>query len=87
MVTSTTQVSGIEALIIMETMIDLIAMVSNGTLSFIFALLMNFILLFFIFSINLTSGAQTDLMNALEVRRMGGRETNELELNRFAHKI
>ena len=68
-VKSTTNVHGQDAIIIVETIIDFLAQISNGTFSFIFALLMNFVLLFFIFCLNLSSAVMSELILAIEKKR------------------
>jgi len=66
----------------MESVFDFLSYISDGrTFSFVFALLMNFIILFFIFCLNLASVVVTELVQALETKRTGGYRTNELELN------
>jgi hypothetical protein len=70
----------------LESLLDVIASLSNDVFSFVFALLMNFILLFGIYIMNVLSLYMAELAKSIEQRRTGGRETNELELNSFKMK-
>lgn len=69
------------AIMVLETLLDIIGSISTDPFSFLFALLMNFILLFGIFVLNLCSVVLADLAKSIEQRRTGGRHQNELELN------
>mmetsp|Transcript_2717 Transcript_2717/g.2572 ORF Transcript_2717/g.2572 Transcript_2717/m.2572 type:complete len:137 (+) Transcript_2717:464-874(+) len=82
-VKSATNVQNTDALIFIEIIFDLLIQISSGTFSFVFALLMNFVLLFFIFLLNLTSAVMSELLTAIERKRVGGIDENELELNRI----
>ena len=73
-----------QMLIIFESVLDMIASLSNNTFSFIFALMMNFILLFGIFCLNVCSAYLADIAKRIEQRRTGGRNQNELELNNLS---
>ena len=73
-------------LVIIETMLTLIGTVADNPVSFVFALLMNFVLIFGIFALNWCSLYLADLTKALEQKRTGGRNQNELELNTFVKK-
>jgi len=68
-VTSTTY----NAILVFESVLDIIGSVSSNPLSFLFALMMNFVLLFGIFCLNLCSIYLADLARALEQKRTGGR--------------
>ena len=67
----------------LESILDVIASLSNNTFSFMFALMMNFFLLFGIFCLNVCSLYLADVATSIEQRRTGGRDQNELELNSF----
>ncbi len=58
----TTNTQGQDALIIIETIIDFLTQISSGAFSFVFALLMNFVLIFFIFCLNLASAVISELI-------------------------
>lgn len=73
-----------EVLIILESVLDVIGSLSNDTVSFLFALLMNFLILVGLFSLNLCSAYLVEIAKAIEQRRTGGRNKNELELNSFS---
>jgi ABC-type transport system involved in cytochrome bd biosynthesis fused ATPase/permease subunit len=68
---------------VLETVLTLIGTVATNPFSFIFALMMNFILIFGIFCLNWCSLYLADLTKAVEQKRTGGRNQNELELNSF----
>ena len=53
-------------LLILENLIDVIASLSNNTFSFLFALMMNFFLLFGIFCLNICSIYLADLARSIE---------------------
>ena len=69
------------AIVMLESILDVIGSISSNPFAFLFALLMNFILLFGLFCLNLCSIYLADLARSMEQRRTGGREQNELELN------
>ncbi len=71
------------AILVLETLLDIIGSISTDPISFLFALMMNFILLFGIFVLNLCSVVLSDLAKSIEQRRTGGRQQNELELNNY----
>ena len=73
-----------EVIIILESMLDVIGSLSDNTLSFLFALLMNFLMLLGIFCLNICSLYLAEIAKAIEQRRTGGRNKNELELNSFS---
>lgn len=75
------------ALLVFESIIDVVSAISTNPFAFVFALIMNFVLLFGIFSLNLSSIYLADLARALEQKRTGGRSQNELELNSFRPAI
>lgn len=70
-----------DPLVVMQSIFELLHTISDSTFSFVFSLIMNFVLLFLIFSINIASVVVTELVQSLEEKRTGGRFTNELELN------
>jgi hypothetical protein len=65
----------------LQGLLDLLSTISRNPFSFFFAVVMNFILLYFLFSINLCSLYLVELAKALEQRRTGGRDANEVELS------
>ena len=73
-----------DVLTILESMLDVIGSLSNDTLSFLFALMMNFFLLLGIFLLNICSLYMAEVAKSIEQRRTGGRNQNELELNSFS---
>lgn len=73
-----------EVLIILESVLEVIGSLSNDTISFLFALLMNFLIMLGLFSLNLCSAYLVEIAKAIEQRRTGGRNKNELELNSFS---
>eukprot|EP00347_Sterkiella_histriomuscorum_P020990 403335687 len=75
--------SSYNSIVVFESILELIGSVSSNPLAFLFALMMNFVLLFGIFLLNLCSIYLADLARALEQKRTGGRYQNELELNSF----
>lgn len=70
-------------LLVLENLLDIIGSISTNPFSFLFALMMNFILIFGIFGLNFCSIFLVDIAKALEQKRTGGRRQNELELNSF----
>ncbi len=54
------------ALIVLDTLLDIIGSISTDPFSFLFALMMNFILLFGIFVLNLCSVILADLAKSIE---------------------
>jgi hypothetical protein len=64
----------------LESMLDLLDAISRNRTSFFFTVVMNFVLLYGIFCVNLCSVYLADLAKALEQRRTGGRNTNEVEM-------
>lgn len=71
---------------VLDNFLDVISSLSNDVFSFLFALLMNFILLFGIYFLNMVSLYLADISKSIEHRRTGGRDKNELELNSFTVK-
>lgn len=61
------------SIVVFESILELIGSVSSNPLAFLFALMMNFVLLFGIFLLNLCSIYLADLARALEQKRTGGR--------------
>jgi uncharacterized membrane protein SpoIIM required for sporulation len=68
----------------LEGVLDILSTISNNTFSFVFAVIMNFLLILGLFAINLCSIYLADLAKSLEQKRTGGRMQNELELNSFS---
>lgn len=64
----------------LENLIDLLESISRNAFSFFFAVIMNFVLVFALIGINLFSMHLGEIAKALEQRRTGGRDTNEVEL-------
>ena len=64
----------------LEGMLDLLGMISRNPFSFFFAVVMNFFLLYGVFCLNMCSLYLVEIAKALEQRRTGGRDTNEVEL-------
>jgi hypothetical protein len=83
-VINTSSIANSNAIVLFESILDLLHSISEGTFSFLFSLLMNFVLLFFIFCLNLSSAVIAELISCLNDRRSGGRGNNELELNSLA---
>ena len=67
----------------LDSFLDVISSISNDVFSFLFALLMNFVLLIGIYLLNVVSLFLAELSKSIEHRRTGGRDMNELELNSF----
>lgn len=67
-----------------EAIIDLIASLSNNTFAFVFAIMINFVMLGAIYSLNLCSMYLIELAKVIEQRRTGGRNKKEVELNSFS---
>ena len=67
-----------------EAIIDLIASLSNSTFAFIFAIMINFVMLAGIYALNLCSMYLIELAKTIEQRRTGGRNKREVELNSFS---
>jgi hypothetical protein len=68
---------------VIESILDILGSISNNPFSFLFAVMMNFVLIFGLFCLNLCSIYLAEIARALEQRRTGGRDQNELELNSF----
>ena len=66
--------------IFLEGVLDLLATISQNPFSFFFTVVMNFILLYGIFCLNMCSLYLVEIAKSLEQRRTGGRNTNEVEL-------
>lgn len=75
-----TSVSDSAVIAFLESMLDLLSTISKNPFSFFFTVLMNFILLYGIFMINMCSLYLVEIAKSLEQRRTGGRDTNEVEL-------
>lgn len=86
-VSNTTSLMRSDPLVLVQSIFDLLGEISDGTFSFIFAIAMNFILIFLIFCINMASVVVAELVQYLEEKRTGGRFTNELELNSLATRV
>ncbi|CDW83046.1 UNKNOWN [Stylonychia lemnae] len=71
---------------IFEQIANIIGSISTNDVAFIFAITMNFVLLFGLYCINGVSVLLSDIARNLEQRRTGGRRQNELELNRLVGK-
>ena len=67
----------------LDAILDLMDAISRNRSSFFFTVVINFILLYGIFSINICSTYLAELAKSLEQRRTGGRETNEVELGKI----
>ena len=78
--------SNYNAIVVFDSILELIGQVSTNPLAFLFALMMNFVLLFGIFLLNLCSIYLADIAKGLEQKRTGGRHQNELELNSFVKR-
>jgi hypothetical protein len=68
----------------LENLLDLLSSISRNPFQFFFAVVMNFILLYGVFLLNVCSLYLVDIAKALEQRRTGGRDTNEVELHASA---
>jgi len=66
-----------------EGVLDLVQSISRNRLSFFFAVIMNFALLYGIFALNMCSIYLVEIAKSLEQRRTGGRDANEVELGGF----
>lgn len=64
----------------LDNLLDLLETISRNAFSFFFAVIMNFVLVFGLIAINLFSMHLGEIAKALEQRRTGGRDTNEVEL-------
>ena len=64
----------------LESLLDLLDAISRNRTSFFFTVVMNFVLLYGIFCINICSVYLAELAKSLEQKRTGGRDTNEVEL-------
>ncbi len=62
----------------------MIASLSNNTFAFVFAIMINFVMLGAIYSLNLCSMYLIELAKEIEQRRTGGRNKREVELNSFS---
>ena len=69
-----------------DTFLDLIDRIALNPISFVLAFLLNFVLLYGIFTLNICSIYLAELARSLEHRRTGGRNMNEVELNSFTKK-
>lgn len=83
-ISSTNTFRGTSPIMVIKNILDFLSSISTGTFSFVFAVIMNFVLLSFIFCLNMASAVVSDLIRTLEIRRTGGMGTNELELNRLS---
>lgn len=81
---STSSITRASPLVFVESMLDLLGSVSEGPFSFLFTILMNLVLIFFVMTMNVSSVVIAELIGFLNERRTGGRNTNELELNSLA---
>jgi hypothetical protein len=68
------------AIAFLESLLDLLVTISDNKFSFFFAVVMNFVLLYGLIMINMCSSYLVELSKALEQRRTGGRDANEVEL-------
>lgn len=64
----------------LESLLDLLDAISRNRASFFFTVVMNFVLLYGIFCVNICSVYLAELAKSLEQKRTGGRDTNEVEL-------
>ncbi len=64
----------------LESLLDLLDAISRNRTSFFFTVLINFVLLYGIFCVNICSVYLAELAKSLEQKRTGGRDTNEVEL-------
>eukprot|EP00347_Sterkiella_histriomuscorum_P000223 403376711 len=75
-----------EIMSIVEKVAEIVGSISSNDLAFIFAIFMNFILIFGLYLLNMTNVILLELAKQIEQRRTGGRKQNELELNRLVHE-
>ena len=66
-----------------EGVLELIQSISRNQLSFFFAVIMNFALLYGVFALNMCSMYLVEVAKSLEQRRTGGRGENEVELGGY----
>ena len=68
---------------LIESVLNLLGALSDTPLAFIFALLMNFVIILAIYAINWCSLCMAELSKMVEWRRTGGRGKREIEMNNF----
>lgn len=68
-------------IVFLEGVLELLQSISRNQLSFFFAVIMNFALLYGIFTLNMCSLYLVDIAKTLEQKRTGGRDKNEVELS------
>jgi hypothetical protein len=70
----------------LEGVLELIKSISRDQFAFFFAVIMNFALLYGIFALNMCSMYLVEIARALEQKRTGGRNANEVELGGYTGK-
>ncbi len=71
-------------ILFLEKTIEVLSSISNSPYAYFFAVVMNFVLLYGIFIVNMCSVYLMEISKTLEQRRTGGRRKNEVEMGQIA---